>query len=419
MEKKLFNELSQFCFTYMENEDIWFVGQKYPLIFQANIGDCKIKKVIRIEGEKLAQPKRYWKLVKVQNKIVLLPLKHDKIVIFNIDNQEFSFVYLDKPVLDIMSYVIQNRMLYLIFGLEIICLDVKDEKIEEYISIPYKVDISSAVSLLVEGHILIPLIYEDQLLDFNIADKHFSRLDLNCKANGFVAGVVDGQDVWLAGCNGNIVKWNWGSGQCISYNKLPEQFGSFDYDMNGKFLPWKTGWHETGWQGCCFKYWYDSFMIDDKVWFIPFLSDSLIYIDKRTNELKSYTFMDEGETELTMRNHRTIKFLFIGIEKNRYIKLYSVKRDLIYSIDVKTLNYVEETFNTDQIDTGQIEKEYWDTLYNMACEGGIYESNNISISELLTLAGRERPDIDAAMLNGRVGTHIYNSCIDMLQQRCK
>lgn len=409
MERGLFNELSQFGLTYQEDDDIWFVGEKYSLVFHACISDCTIKKIIRMEDSELLHSRQYWRLVKVQNKIVILPCAYNKIVIFNTENNKFSTIYLHENISSCMSYIEERERLYLIDNSEIIVLDVKHEKVDEYISIPYQDNILITMALKTDGHILMPLICKNEVLDFHISDKQFTRLYLDCDANGFIAGILDGTDVWLAGCNGNIVKWNYISQKCTLYNKFPESFESFDYDEEGNFIPWKKGWT----QGGCFKYWYDCFLIDDKIWFLPFLSRSLLYLDKKTNEICEYPFENEDETEYTMKKHRFPKFLFIGIQKERFIKIYSVKRDIIYSIDIVTLNYTEEMFNIDEVDEAGIEEEYRNILYNKASTEGILENKNISIKEFINIVEQNttNTNTDIATLDGQVGAHVYR-CLD-------
>lgn len=403
MERGLFNELSQFCFTYQENDDIWFVGNEYSLVFQANIRDCTIKKIIRIEENALRHSGQYRKLVKIEKKIVILPSGHNKIVIYNMENDKFSAVYLREKTSPSMSYVTEEEKLYIINNTEIIVLDIKHEKVEEYISIPYRDDMLNVMALKFEGHIMIPLVYENQILDFTISEKQFTRLQLECDANGFVAGMLDGTDVWLAGCNGNIVKWNYINRKCILYDKLPEDFESFDYDKDGNFMPWEKGWR----QGVCFKYWYSCILVDDKIWFLPFLSNSLLYIDKKTNVIHKYPFENEFETETTMKTHRCLKFLLIGVQEERYIKIYSVKRNIIYSIDAVTLNYVEEVFCIDKVDAVSIEREFKDAIYVKSSAEGILENSNISIRELLSTINKNKTNININTIDENVGTRIY------------
>lgn len=402
MERRLFNELSQFCFTYQEDDDIWFVAENYSLIFQACIKDCSIKRIIRMEDMNLEQTRQYCKLVKVENKIVVLPCDYNKIVIFNMENDRFSTVNLNKNTSPSMSYIKEGSKLYLINNTEIIILNIEHENVEEYVSIPYQ-DIINVIALKIDGHILIPLVYKDQILDFHISDKQFTCLPLECETNGFTAGVLDGTDVWLAGCNGDIVRWNYINRKCTLYNKFPEDFESFDYDKEGNFISWGKGWR----QGACFKYWYICLLIDDKVWFFPFLSDSLLYFDKRTNVIHKYSFKNEDETESTMKSHQFLKFSFIGIQDQRYIKIYSVKRDIIYSVDTVTLNYTEETFDIDKINAMNIENEFKSALYRKASTEGILENKNVFINDLMSVTDENRTSTDIGGLSGQIGIRIY------------
>lgn len=398
MDRQLFNELLQFCFTYAEDDDIWFVGERYPLIFQVCMDDWVVKDVIRIKDDEFKDTKQYWDLVKVQNKIVLLPSNHNKITIYHTDTHDFSCIYLES-VSAVMGYYKEGEKLYLISDSEIIILDIEQEKINECIPIPYENIIISGRVFGIGGHIFILLIYNNQILDFCVEDKHFSCLDINCDVNGFVTGLIDDSDVWLAGCSGRIVKWNYISGKCSFYDELPDKFKSYNYKANGDFVPWTQGWT----QGICLKYWYDCFMVGDKIWFIPFLSDSLLYIEKQSNIICQYLFGNEEETELTVKTHQTAKFLFMGVWRKRYIKIYSTKRNIIYSIDARTLECTEEIFNIKYVN----EEEVKNIIYNVVLRKGTYENKNITTRQLIDIINSNKSVHVTNGTDGQIGTYIY------------
>lgn len=399
MERQLFNELSKFRFTYVEDGDIWFVAEKYPFIFQICMEDWTVKNVITVKGKRWMNTELYWDLVKVENRIILLPINHNKIVIYHIDTNEFNYIALDKAASMCMWSYKEGEYLYLISRAEIVVLDILQEKISEYISIPYEGDIIIGKVFGREGHILIPLIYRNQIIDFCITDKSFSCLDIKYDTNGYIAGLFDGSDVWMAGCNGSIVKWNYVSGECVLYDELPEGFRSFNYEENRDFVPWKQGWAE----GICLKYWYYCFIVGDKIWFIPLLSDSLLYIDRQSNIMCQYKFENEEETGLGEKNFRSVKFLFMGIYRNRYIKIYSVKREVIYSIDAEMLVHTEENFDFECVDEEKIGKIVYDTA---TCQG-IYENEYISVKQLINAVNSNKLDYDTEQMCGETGTYIY------------
>lgn len=404
MKRRLFNEISQFSLTCKDNDDVWFIGENYSLIFQAELKDCSIKKIIRIKDEELMQFRRYWKLVKVKSKLVLIPINSDKIVIFHLDREEFSYIYLNKSTANCMNCVKQEGRIYLISDPEIIVIDIEKETIEEYIPIPANGKVNSMAAILVEEHIFIPLMFQAAVIDFYLPERSFSYTYLDCGANGFVAGVFDGEEIWLAGDNGNIVCWNCVSNKFTVYDQTPEDFESFNYDKKGNFVTWGSGWRP----GVCFKFWYDCFLLDKKIWFIPFLSDSLLYIDKRDHGVYKFTFDNERETEISMKNRPSRKFMFVGIQQKRYIKIYSMKRNMIYSIDSVTLLYKEERFLIDTVDMRTIEKEFFKTLFEKGVRERVLEGRNISIEELICLVEGEGRELHEDMQCWGVGAQIYH-----------
>lgn len=404
MKRRLFNEISQFSLTYKDNEDVWFLGENYSLLFQVSLVDCSIKKIIRIKDEKFMQFRRYWRLLKIRSRVILIPINSTKITIYHTDRDKFSFIYLDEPTVNCMNCIEKEQKLYLISDTEIIVIDVEKERVEEYIPVPANGKVNSMVALLDGEHIFIPLVFQAAVIDFYIPERNFSYTYLDCGANGFVAGVSDGEKIWLAGDSGNIICWSYISGELIIYDQVPEEFESFNYDKQGNFVKWGSGWRP----GVCFKFWYDCFLLDDRVWFIPFLSDSLLYIDKRNHRLCKFTLDHERETEFSMKNRPSRKFMFIGIQQERYIKVYSMKRNLIYSIDSVTLLYTEETFLINNIDMMGIEKEYFTVLFEKGIHESIIEGRNISVGELVYLVEGNGAQFHDDTRNESIGTQIYH-----------
>lgn len=403
METRWFKEISQFSLTCVDGNDVWFVGENYSLIFQMSLKDSSITRIIRIKDEEFEVFRRYWRLEKVGSKLILIPHNSDKIVIFHLDKNEFTFIQLKRALVNCLSCVKEENILYLIDDFEILVADMENEKIVEYICIPQYGRSTSEVALLIDGHIIIPLIFQSGVIDFNIAERSFMYFPLKGEINGFVTGVVDEKDIWLAGDRGSIVKWDYLTKESTFYDKSPEGFASFNYAKNGEFVPWGSGWV----QGVSFQYWYECVLLDNKVWFIPLLSNSLLYIDKKSNTLQKYTFENEDETEETVYKHRLSKFLLVGVYEKRYIKIYSTKRHIIYRIDVMKLEHAEESIDIENVDTSVVEDEYWDHLGRKATQGGVVEKSDISILDLIALVNGKDVENHEDRSNKIIGSCIY------------
>ncbi len=403
MGTKWFKEISQFGLTCNDGDDVWFVGDRYSFIFQMSLKSSSVKRIVRIKGEKFNIVRKYWRLEKAGNKLFLIPCNSDKIVIFHIDVDRFSFIELKKALVNCLSSVKEGNVLYLIDEYEIIVIDTEHEQTLEYIPIPDYGKLMSEVALWIDGHIIIPLIFQSGVIDFCIAEKSFCYVEFEGMFNGFVTGVADGRDIWLAGDQGSIVRWNYISKETTIYDSPPAGFESFNYDIKGNFISWGLGWT----QGVSFQYWYACFLLNDKIWFIPQMSNSLLYIDKKSNSIQKFTFNNENETDITVRYHRNVKFLLVGIYKKQYIKIYSKKRDIIYSIDSMNLECTEENINIDSIEVESVEKEYLDHLNKVAVYSGLWENSNISIEELAVLVSMNHADNGGDSVKESVGKNVY------------
>lgn len=405
MVTKWFKEVSQFNITCSDGDDVWFVGAKYSLIFRMSLKNNSVNQIVRIKGEKFNTVRKYWRLEKAGNKLFLIPCNSDKIVVFHTDADTFSFIELNKTLVNCLSSVVEGNVLYLVSEHEIVIIDMEHEQTVEYIPVPDYGRSVCEVALWIDGHIIIPLVSQSGVIDFCIERKSFSYVRFEGKFNGFVTGVTDGMDIWLAGDQGSIVRWNYISKKIIIYDKPPAGFESFNYDVKGNFIPWGSGWT----QGVSFQYWYACFLLNDKIWFIPQMSNSLLYIDKKSNTIQKFTFDNEKETEEIGGDYRSVKFLLVGIYKKQYIKIYSVKRDIIYSIDSMNLEYAEENISIESVDGKNVENECLDFLNGMAVHGGLLENSNISIVELAAFVGRDHADNGRDSLKMQIGKKIYTA----------
>lgn len=382
MERRLLNEISEFCFSYVENDKCWIISDNYNLLIQIDINDNMVEKIIKIPGNRFKIARPYWKHTKIDNKIIMLPCNQDMLSIYNIQNQKFNQIKLDKHLINsFMSCIQDGNLLYLIDATYIFVFNPKLEKIINTIKIPYSKKIVSNVLGCHNGHIFITLLDENLIIDFSIYNLQFSYINIESKTEGVLAGIQDNNYLWLAGKNGNILKWNMINKECILFTEFPKEFETFDYNCDGSFIPLTSGWQK----GIANKYWLDSFKIDNKIWFIPFLSNGLIYIDIKDNHIYSYVFDKEEETEGSMRTHSCAKFMFLGIAENRYIKIYSIKRNLIYCIDITDYKYEEYRLNSDNIALLQIKNDYMLAICDEACKKGITEKNNFILQDFISL----------------------------------
>lgn len=167
----------------------------------------------------------------------------------------------------------------------------------------------------------------------------------------------DGHNFWLSGYYKEIYVWNSEQGTIKVIDKFPERFGVYLFEKD-KFPLTDCGSLNSG----IVPFFIDAISLGKYVWFIPFQSNEILYIDKETYEIHILEAEDEQETEGSLDDHVMMhKYLVEYIRGNRYIGLYSLKNHNIFEIDAVELSVknVDYSFSerTLQILAGEFYKE--------------------------------------------------------------
>ena len=160
---------------------------------------------------------------------------------------------------------------------------------------------------------------------------------------------VDKEKVWLTGYNREIYIWNQVKNEIKSLRNLPSDFGI--YNFNGK---------KRNLLDCRIKE-YDTFTFLENIdaggyiWYIPFQTNQILYVNKDTNEINVFEIKEEEENEETIKNRKMdCKYVLQYVYEDRYIGLYSIKNEIVFEIDTKTLEVKKRIIT---MDTESLEKK--------------------------------------------------------------
>ena len=88
---------------------------------------------------------------------------------------------------------------------------------------------------------------------------------------------------------------------------------------------------------------YNSVEIGDYIWFIPYETNKIIYVNKHTHKLKVLEVDEDIETKESIlascQFSLTHKYLVEYVKDNRFLGLYSIKNACILEIDAIELKY--------------------------------------------------------------------------------
>ena len=161
-------------------------------------------------------------------------------------------------------------------------------------------------------------------------------------------------------------------------NNFPTQFGMYDFSKNS------TGKVNNILDEYKFPIFLYSIVVGKSVWFIPYLTNKIIYIDQESFVLQVFEIEEENETKESIleRTDLCYKYLFEYVKDNRYIGLFSIKNNCILEIDT-----FEQRYKYKQYDYCMSEaciEEY------VKCYGNIFYECNLRDIEIYTILLKQK-----------------------------
>ena len=141
-----------------------------------------------------------------------------------------------------------------------------------------------------------------------------------------------GGKFWLSGRKKEIYIWEKEKNNFKILNSFPKGFGIYNFEnKSDKLLDCESKEYGT------FTF-LTSIPAGDYIWFIPFQTNQILYIDKITNEINAFEIQEEDEDIKSIKSREmNCKYILQYIIKERYIGLYSLKNETILEIDAETM----------------------------------------------------------------------------------
>ncbi len=197
--------------TYEENGEVWFVGYLDNVLYHID-STGKLKVVVKIPTESTDAYRMNPICIKNNNKIICLPDKSKKIIIYDIETKEFKEILLS---LSASRYTITNawveeNILWCISYRtgELIKCNLENQAVEKFFVCTPNLQIGVGEAIKLKQYIYI--LHKDRcsVTEFDIKTEKETVYELKCEDKGFGTIIFANDSFYLTGFKKNIYKWN-------------------------------------------------------------------------------------------------------------------------------------------------------------------------------------------------------------------
>lgn len=214
---------------------------------------------------------------------------------------------------------------------QIIEINIKEKTVIGYYNITNQQE-TIAESIKTGDYIYILSALRGRIYEFNIETKEMKENELSMIHSGLRTLTECGGKFWLSGRKKEIYIWEKEKNNFKILNSFPKGFGIYNFEnKSDKLLDCESKEYGT------FTF-LTSIPAGDYIWFIPFQTNQILYIDKITNEINAFEIQEEDEDIKSIKSREmNCKYILQYIIKERYIGLYSLKNETILEIDAETM----------------------------------------------------------------------------------
>lgn len=323
---------------FIENEKAWFVLGMHNILCCLNLNTNMCEMVEHIPNGTLSEYRLMSCCIKFHSSIYCLPANGSSIWVYDLDSYSFSEICINNSekvflsVYDLWEY--DNKIFAVSIGLkQIIEINAIEKKVENYYVLCNKGSIARSVKV---GTLIYTLSGgAEEIYIFDLITKKITVYTCSDIGRKFNTICFDGKDFWLSGYNKEIYVWNEQKNEITIITDFSSEFGiySFEVDKAGK-----VDYITDNYNLPAFLY---SAVVGEKVWFIPFQTNKIMYADKENHHLYTFEIDEEIETKESCleRTFSRAKYILEYIKEDRYLGLFSIKNNKVLEIDAKELKY--------------------------------------------------------------------------------
>lgn len=380
----------------IENNLAWFVAGEINILFCMDMATNFCKAIAALPDYLQSGFRTNSNCIKCGDVIFCMPDYGKYIWCYNLSTCEFQKIEIINPDqirLMIGDFWKCGSVLWAVsIGLkQVLEIDMERKKVIGYYCITKQVSERIAKSIKSENYIYITSLLKGRIYEFSIETKEIHVIEIPMIKDGLRTISVYNNKFCLSGYKRQLYIWEKNMDQIKILTHFPKDFGIYNFSgKQTKFLDCDKTVYNT------FVF-LESILVGKYVWYIPFQTNQILYINADMDDINVFEIKKENETIGSIKNRQmNCKYILQYVYKDRYIGLYSLKNKIVFEIDTKTLN-VKERFIT--MDFSNVENIFTDWIFRESI-----------IQETLLYKKMIRQNKNGRMRKEEIGKQIYN-CI--------
>lgn len=392
----------------LDKNKAWLMAGTMDALFSIDRETGLTTLVSKIPADRIYGFRKHPRCIKKENILICLPDNESYIWLYDIlDNNSWSSIHVDNPkevrLLCTHAWFVKEHLYIVSRGLkQIIEVDIKSKTIEKYYQLPVGVEEKIFESAFFNDCLYIVGGSPSSIYKFNCKSKNTIVYELDRIDDQLRTICFDGKSFWLSGFSRKIYVWEENSNRTTMISDFPCSFGIWNF--SGKYKSLLSYDFDT----VEFPLFLTSISVGEYIWFIPFQTNQILYIDKNTYDIKAFEVEGEEQKvdnlETQFLNH---KYLLEYIRENRYIGLLSIKNKWIIEIDSQNLSYEIFEYHLDLECKLQIYKCFLEDYFK--CSDILLESESLRLEEMINhlilqknidMGGEKRADLCGDIIFG-------------------
>lgn len=331
--------------TY-DKEEVWFIGCHINALFKLDIKQGRYKFITEFPDSDIQKMRAHTVCHKYKDSIFCFADNGDSTLVYDLKNGSFTKVRMNNEPhvkMEILGVYEYNERLYAVSGglKQVIEIDIKSREVTGYYPLPIQGTVKSMETecICVDNCIYCGGVDSNYLYEFNLITKNTVSYEIPQIDGGIYTICCKKPWFWFSGKKKEIYVWNILTREIQIVDEFPEGFGVYmvggtvNCDFDKAELP-------------VFK---ASLCIGNKVWFIPWQTNKILYMDKQTGEIEEFPLEDEVENAKSwarpagLRNKYFIEYV-LG---DMCIGLYSQKNNCIYEINTVDFSALKRNYILD------------------------------------------------------------------------
>ena len=324
---------------YVENNKAWYIDIERSILFSVEIDTqkCEFEAKIPGEGANSNESRMVSVCIKYEDSIFCMPDNNKYILVYQLSDKKFSKIEIDNPdnerIFILSSYLYEDRIFAISYGLKkLVEIDADNKTISNY----YTFDTDEILPVVtVCGRVIYSLLHHiGQLICFDMKNKETTSYMLPDISRRFNTVCCDGERYWFSGYRNEVYVWNRMNGTMDIIDGFPQGFGMGDrvYKAEGIDI---SEHKKDEYDLPAFMY---SVALEGHTWFIPCLTNKILYADHNTFKIEEFKIDDESGAGLSSSSENFHgKYVLEYVREERYIGLFSTKNKCIYEIDAKEM----------------------------------------------------------------------------------